>query len=81
MFLPPFPAILAVYLIVNVPSCLRQYIITIKIFCQPSLVFSHYGKIQGAMIINMNKKVVFKKRIPEPKEMGREEMRVFYIKV
>ena len=25
----------------------------------------------------MNKKVVFKKRIPEPKEMGREEMRVF----
>ena len=36
-----------------------------------------YGKIQSAMTINMNKKVVFKKRIPEPKEMGREEMRVF----
>ena len=29
------------------------------------------------MTINMNKKVVFKKRISEPKEMGREEMRVF----
>ena len=48
--------------------------------CQPSLVFPHYGKIQGAMTINMNKKVVFKKRIPEPKEMGREEMKVFYVK-
>jgi len=49
--------------------------------CQPSLVFLRYGKIQGAMTINMNKKVVFKKRIPEPKEMGREEMRVFCVKV
>jgi len=29
------------------------------------------------MTINMNKKVVFKKRIPEPKEMGEEEMKVF----
>ena len=47
--------------------------------CQPSLVFPRYGKIQGATI-NMNKKVVFKKRIPEPKKMGREEMRVFYVK-
>ena len=43
----------------------------------PSPVFARYGKIQDAMIINMNKKVVFKKRIPEPKEMRKEEMMVF----
>lgn len=29
------------------------------------------------MTINTNKKVVFKKRVPEPKEMGEEEMRAF----
>lgn len=29
------------------------------------------------MTINTNKKVVFKKRVPEPKEMGREEMKAF----
>ena len=59
-----------------VPSMLTHF----NEFCQLSLVFLRYGKIQGAMTINMNKKVVFKKRIPEPKEMGREEMKVFYVK-
>ena len=58
-----------------VPSMLTHF----NEFCQLSLVFPRYGKIQGATI-NMNKKVVFKKRIPEPKKMGREEMRVFYVK-
>src|SRR3989338_7596896 len=49
-------------------------------FCQPSLVLPHYGKIYFMSKYKMKmtaKKLTFLKRIPEPKEMGREEMRVF----